>query len=202
VTELFTAETPAKRAGWLIAPFALWIGMMLALPATAFWYAVRSVLCALLLCGSLRALRLRLRLPSLSALAAGTAVGLIVLLIWIAPETWFGVGRPVAAGDSPYAPQTCGWTLTVLKLLGSAFVISVAEELFFRRWLVAHAGFWWMVALFALNHGERWAVGAVTGVLYGLLARRFGLTSAIIAHAVTNLTLGLWVILRGQWQFW
>jgi membrane protease YdiL (CAAX protease family) len=80
-------------------------------------------------------------------------------------------------------------------------VIAAAEELFFRRWLMDFAGFWWMVALFAIEH-DRWAVGAVAGAVYGFLALKKGLTSAIIAHVVTNLVLGLWVIWRGAWQFW
>ena len=109
---------------------------------------------------------------------------------------------PLAAADSPYSPEVCGWALTIAKLAASAFVISAAEELFFRRWLVDFAGFWWMVALFAVEHGDRWAVGAVAGVVYGLVARRFGLSSAIAAHAVTNFALGLLVIFADHWEFW
>ena len=89
----------------------------------------------------------------------------------------------------------------IVRLLGSAFIISVAEELFFRRWLMRFAGFWWMVALFAVEH-DRWLVGAIAGVLYGWLALRKGLLSAIIAHVTTNLALGLYVLETGNWQFW
>ena len=59
-----------------------------------------------------------------------------------------------------------------------------------------------LTALFAVEHGERWHVGAVTGVVYGLVAKRFGLMSAIVAHVVTNLALGLFVICFDRWQFW
>ena len=89
----------------------------------------------------------------------------------------------------------------LVRLFGSAFVISVAEELFFRRWLMRFAGFWWMVALFAVEH-DRWLVGAIAGVLYGWLALRKGLVSAIVAHVTTNLALGLYVLETGKWQFW
>jgi membrane protease YdiL (CAAX protease family) len=88
-----------------------------------------------------------------------------------------------------------------VRIFGSAFVIAAAEEMFFRRWLVDFAGFWWMVALFAIEH-DRWAVGAAAGAVYGLLALKKGLGSAIVAHVVTNLVLGLWVVFRGYWQFW
>ena len=39
-------------------------------------------------------------------------------------------------------------------------------------------------------------------VIYGALYLREGLFAAIVAHATTNLVLGLWVLKPGQWQFW
>lgn len=197
---------PFARGGsfWLIAPYAAWMAMMAVLPQTAFFYALRGAVTAVLLAvsatrlgvGGWRAWR------SASASAFGAAAGVFVLLVWVTPEIWLGAGHSVAAADSPYSPEVCGWLLTLAKLAASAFVIPVAEELFFRKWLLDFAGFWWMVALFAVEHGERWHVGAVTGVVYGMLARRFGLWSAIVAHVVTNLGLGLVVILNDRWQFW
>jgi hypothetical protein len=77
----------------------------------------------------------------------------------------------------------------------------VAEELFFRRWLMRFAGFWWMVVLFAIEH-DRWLAAAAAGILYGWLALRKGLVSAIVAHITTNLLLGLYVIDTHNWQFW
>ena len=137
---------------------------------------------------------------SLRRLVWGTGAGIAVFFIWIAPE-YLGFAAGSAAGDSPFDPKVCGWPLTVVRLAGSAFVIAVAEELFFRRWLMNFAGFWWTVALFAVEH-DRWAVGAVAGAVYGFLALKKGLTSAITAHVVTNFVLALWVIWRGAWQFW
>lgn len=195
-----------RSVTWLIAPYAAWMAMMAVLPQTAFFYALRGVVVAALLVIAasrlgfgVAAIRDRLTIP---ASAAGVAAGVFVLLVWIAPETWLGAGHAVAASESPYSPEVCGWALVLAKLAASAFVIPVAEELFFRKWLVDFAGFWWMVALFAVEHGERWHVGAVTGVVYGLLAKRFGLASAIVAHVVTNLALGLFVICFDRWQFW
>jgi len=181
--------------------------MMAVLPQTAPFYALRGAVVAALLAlsawrlGALSRGSVRASLAP-SPLAAGAAAGVFVLLVWIAPETWLGFGTPVAPSESPYSPEVCGWALVLAKLAASAFVIPVAEELFFRKWLVDFAGFWWMVALFAVEHGERWHVGAATGVVYGLLARRFGLSAAIVAHAVTNLGLGLFVVFFDRWQFW
>jgi len=195
-----------KRNFWLIAPYAAWMVLMAALPATAASYALRGAVTAVLLAVGFFALR-----PHLDArgLLVGLLAGLAVFFIWTAPEMWLDAlfcsshaAAEMPAADSPYAPVNCGWTLTVAKLLASAFVISVAEELFFRKFLVEFAGFWWMVALFAVEHGDRWFVGALAGIAYGWLARRHGLAAAIVAHAVTNLVLGLYVIFGDKWYYW
>lgn len=196
-----------KRSFFLIAPYAAWMVLMSVLPQTAWAYAARGAATSALLLAAWLADRGALSLGErkwrpVASPAAGIAVGLAVFAVWIAPEAWLGFGTPLAAADSPYSPQVCGWTLTAVKLAASAFVIPIAEELFFRKWLVGFAGFWWMVALFAVEHGERWHVGALAGIAYGLLAERLGLWSAIVAHMATNLVLGLYVVLCGRWQFW
>lgn len=216
--------------GWLIAPYALWMLLMTALPSTTAMYAVRTAAVAALLLamslwvwrrqetgqetrderqGSASCLASQVSFSSLvsrllSSLPLSLFVGLAVFAIWILPEQFdfpfyrrfciLGEGGTVAVDQSP------AWLLAV-RLIGSAFVISAAEELFFRKWLIKFAGFWWMVALFAIEH-DRWLVGAIAGVAYGFLYLRKGLLGAIIAHAVTNLVLGLWVLGRAQWQFW
>ncbi len=183
----------------LTAPYVVWMVLMAALPETAWAYAARSGITAAFLCFSL--VKMRPTLPRLNAAVYGLLTGAAVFAIWISPELIFYFERAVAV-SSPYDPAVCGWTLTFIKLCGSAFVIAVAEELFFRRWLVEFAGFWWMVALFAVEHGERWHVGAITGIVYGVLSRRYGLKAAVIAHVVTNLVLGLHAIFGNRWYYW
>ena len=212
-----------KRPFWMIAPFAMWMALMAALPATATAYAVRTAATAAMLvvgwrqglktlderretCSSskdsspLKSSVSRLK----SSFLPGLLVGLAVFAIWILPEQFdipfyrrfciIGEGGTQAVAEASAA-------MIAIRLIGSAFVISVAEELFFRKWLISFAGFWWMVALFAIEH-DRWLVGAIAGAVYGLLYLRKGLLAAIVAHATTNLVLGLWVLESGQWQFW
>ena len=117
-----------------------------------------------------------------------------------------------------YAPEMCGWPLTIAKLIGSAFVISAAEEWFFRgflyRWLrkgdflsvdparYDAQAFWLVVLVFGLEH-DRWLAGMMAGVVYGWLVLRTGrIGPAIVAHATTNLALGVYVILSRQYGFW
>ena len=192
---------------WLIAPYAAWMVLMVALPATAMAYAVRTAAVAVLLTAA--AVSSKFKVQSLkcgkwSNLFLGLAVGFLVFAIWIAPEqfdwAWYRKWCIVGEGGTQAVAEASAAMIAV-RLFGSACVISVAEELFFRKWLISFAGFWWMVGLFAIEH-DRWLVGAIAGVAYGLLYLRRGLLAAIVAHATTNLVLGLWILKTGQWQFW
>ena len=208
---------------WLIAPYAAWMALMTLLPATVGGYAVRTAVVAALLAMAAwqgRKTQDERREPCLSSAVScppvsfvscltssilpGLLIGFAVFAMWILPEqfdwAWYRKFCIVGEGGTQ-AVAEASVALIVVRLVGSAFVISVAEELFFRKWLVGFAGFWWMVGLFAIEH-DRWLVAAICGVVYGWLYLRKGLFSAIVAHATTNLVLGLWVLKTGQWQFW
>lgn len=135
---------------------------------------------------------------------------------WFNPAS-FPAAPPGASGLA-YSPAEAGWPLAIAKLLGSAFVIAPAEEFFFRdllyRWIRGGdwrstslsefdaRSFWIIVAVFACEH-DRWLMGAVAGIAYGLLAVKAGrLRPAITAHVITNLLLGLFVLCRGRFCFW
>ena len=206
-----------------IAPYLVWMALMLALPTSAAAYAVRSAAAGTLL-ATLVIFGGRLRMPSRASILWGVGAGLLVCLLWIWPENFefyrrcfiVGTAAPPDA-PSPYDPAVCGWPLTLMKLAGSAFVIAPAEELFFRdvlyRWIQGgdSAGarldrfdltaFLWTVGLFALEH-DRYLAGAMAGAIYGLLAIRKSLAAAIIAHIVTNLALAIYVIRLSAWSFW
>lgn len=146
------------------------------------------------------------------------AVGIGVFLFWIALDF-----RPLAFGhpDVPFDPRVdgaihAGFALT--RLAGSALVVPVIEELFWRsflmRWLekpaflqVAPRAVGWKPlvissAVFALEH-SLWFAGLLAGLVYGELYRRTGsLWVVILAHAVTNAVLGAYVLWTGHWWFW
>jgi hypothetical protein len=57
--------------------------------------------------------------------------------------------------------------------------------------------------LFASEHGPYWDVGLIAGILYNLwMIRTRSIADCILAHAVTNAALSLYVIATGQWQYW
>jgi len=195
----------------LIAPYAAWMVLMMILPSAPWAYVARTLLTLVLLLSSLLVLK-RYFHPQLftfhfslftSSLLSGIALGVAVLFVWIAPDQLGWYRKFCVIGDPYSSPSSLPLSspLTWLQLFGSAFVISVAEELFFRKWLIRYAGFWWMVGLFAIEH-NRPVVAAICGILYGLLYLKKGLFAAIVAHATTNLLLGLFVIHSNRWEFW
>ncbi len=225
----FLSSRPTLAA---VLPYAVWMTLLFALPATAEMYALRTALTALVLAVFCKAYSNAYSKGSDPIeYAFGVLGGVLVCVLWILPEQWAvyrdfsllgflglgGSGAP-SGEPSPYEPAVCGWTLTWVKLIGSAFIIAPVEELFFRsflyRWLQKSdwtkvdlrqfdwSAFLWMVGLFALEHHTRLLAGAMAGACYGYLAIRRGLGAAILAHVVTNLLLGLYVIYTGKWGFW
>ena len=194
------------KSFWLIAPFATWMALMTVLPATTWAYAVRTKVVAFLLLFACVPFYEKGIRPDVvrRSLLPGLVVGLAVFAIWVLPEqfdwAWYRKWCIIGEGGTQ-AVAEASTLMIAYRLIGSAFVISVAEELFFRKWLIGFAGFWWTVALFAVEH-DRWLVAAICGVAYGWLCLRRGLGAAIVAHMTTNLVLGLWVLRTGQWQFW
>ncbi len=195
---------------WLIAPYAAWMVLMMCLPSAPWAYSVRTAVTLALLAVSYFVFR-KISTPQFfifhfsffTSLLSGIVIGVAVLFIWIAPDQ-FGWYRKFCVLGDPYTNAKVlplDSAFTWIQLFGSAFVISTAEEMFFRKWLIRYAGFGWMVALFAIEH-NRPVVAAVCGVLYGLLYLKKGLFAAIIAHTTTNLALGLFVIQSNRWEFW
>lgn len=125
---------------------------------------------------------------------------------------------PDATGGVIYAPENAGWIFALTRLAGSALTIAVIEEFFWRgflyRWLiekpftaVALGRFDWeaflvVCLLFGFEH-NRWLAGIAAGVVYGLLLiRTRDIWAVCVAHVVTNLLLGLYVLAAGHYAFW
>jgi CAAX prenyl protease-like protein len=218
---------PTRATLAAVLPFAVWMALMSLLPQTAAAYAWRTLFTFAALMWAASVLKPVWRAKP-QAWLWGTIGGCAVAAFWIFPEntafyrTWllwpFGSEKPAAAEPSPYNPAVCGWFLTLVKVVGSAFVIAPVEELFFRSFLYRRLqardwravplarfdgpAFCWMVALFCLEHPPRFVVAAACAAVYGWLAVRQGTLAAVVAHVVTNLLLALHVVCRGAWHFW
>ena len=96
----------------------------------------------------------------------------------------------------------------------------LVEEIFWRgfflRFLIAEkfetvsfGAFSWVsfavvTLAFGFSHSMAdWPAALVTGALYNLVAYRTkSLSSCVLAHGLTNLALGLWIVGTKQWGFW
>ncbi|MGB9107634.1 MAG: CAAX prenyl protease-related protein, partial [Telluria sp.] len=157
-----------------------------------------------------------IRLSSKQALTA-LATGVAVLVLWVSLNAdWMIFGSPT--GFDPRSQGRLDWLLVVLRIAGAALVVPVMEELFWRsflmRWIVAadfetvelsqlgFKSFVITVLLFGVEHNQ-WLAGIVAGAAYSLLYMRHRtLWSPILAHAVTNGLLGIWIVRTGNWSYW
>ena len=147
------------------------------------------------------------------------AVGLGIFFIWIKlTQSWTLLGEMHMGFNPHQADGRMDWLLAGIRLTGSALVVPIMEELFWRsfimRWVdksdflsvdpreVSQRGLFISSALFALEHNQ-WLAGFLAGYAYGWLYRKTGnIWLSILAHAVTNGSLGAWVLYTGNWQFW
>jgi CAAX prenyl protease-like protein len=124
-----------------------------------------------------------------------------------------------SAGYNPFSSQPVGaFGLAVVRLFGAAIVVPVMEELFWRSFLMRYLisahfetvplgaltpfSFGLMAVLFGVEH-DLWLAGIMAGAAYGLLlARTRNLWACVIAHAVTNLALGVYVLVTHEWYWW
>lgn len=217
------------RAAWVrILPFAAYVLFIIAADAlerlgvpasTLRWlYPLKIGAVALLLALFWRQYQ-ELGRPSISRKQAlvATAAGAVVLALWISLDaSWMIVGS--APGFDPRDGGRLDWPLVLVRSAGAALVVPVMEELFWRsfllRWVAdpdfekidpSQAGlksFLITSVLFGFEH-NLWLAGIVAGAVYCVLFMRHRtLWSPILAHAVTNGLLGVWVVWTGNWSYW
>jgi len=157
--------------------------------------------------------------PTLTELALAVAVGLVVFGLWFHLDApWMTIGSPSATFLPIDAQGELIWPLVIVRWIGAALIVPVMEELFWRSFLmrwVQSPQFESVVPqqvrlkavvlstfVFVLAH-TLWLAAIVAGLAYALLYVRTGkLWVPVIAHAVTNGALGIWVLATRQWAFW
>jgi CAAX prenyl protease-like protein len=193
----------------LLTELARWI------PNSQLWlYPLKTVLAGVLLLW-FRHTYTEIKVePSFLALA----VGVLVFVLWVPLYgSYLLLSEPEVTNPYELAGQAAlPWI--GMRLFGSVGVVPVIEELFWRSFLLRYlihpdfrqvplGTFTWpslviAAVLFGIGHNQ-WFAGIVAGVLYSLLLYRTkSLFACILAHAVTNLLLGLYVLHTQQWQYW
>jgi CAAX prenyl protease-like protein len=127
------------------------------------------------------------------------------------------IGTGERAGFSPLdkiANPTWAWTFLVVRFVGLALVVPVVEEMFLRGFVMRFVmeKDWWKVpfgtasrlaivlgtAVPLLSHPAELLAAAVWfSMVTWLMLRTKNIWDCILAHAVTNFLLGLYVVLMG-----
>lgn len=162
------------------------------------------------------------RLPSIDfhQPVLGLIAGVLVFVLWVFVGPHITMGK-LEGGFNPFLFETSeiAWGLVVIRILGAALVVPMMEELFWRgflqRYLIdesfekislgrfTHFSFWATTVLFASVHGALAPIAFISGLIYGLLfIKTKCLGTVILAHGLTNLLLGIYVVYTKQWFFW
>jgi CAAX prenyl protease-like protein len=156
------------------------------------------------------------------AVPLGIGVGVLVFILWISPQAFFGQpARTDGFNPEPLASSPLlYWTTIAARFLRLAVVVPLVEEIFWRgflqRFLIkeqfttvpfgtyTHLSFWAVAVAFTFEHSQPdWPAAFITGALYGWVAvRTKSLLACVVAHGVTNLLLGGYIVLTRQWGFW
>jgi CAAX prenyl protease-like protein len=150
--------------------------------------------------------------------AASLLAGLGVFWLWINMDWSFGtLGTPAGFDLNVFAgPEKVG--MTAARLAGAVLVVPIMEELFWRSFLIRYiidndfskipigtfswASFLITVVLFGLEH-HYFLAGMMAGAVFNLLLYYTrSISQCILAHAVANLALGIYVLRTGEWRFW
>ena len=157
----------------------------------------------------------------------GVIVGVVGIFQWVGMQLWLQSrfdffdpsGEPFDPTKAFHSPAAF-YAFVAVRLIGAVMVVPVMEELFWRDFLwrqilapndfkLAQVGEWsWtpfiaVSAVFAVVHGNWWLTSIVWGLMIaGLLVYTKSLGACIVAHAVTNLLLGVYVLGTRDWSFW
>jgi CAAX prenyl protease-like protein len=156
------------------------------------------------------------------------AVGVGIFIIWVVPDLLFpGYRHSVIfenlitrnAAGSLSEPARFSTSVLALRILRTAVLVPVVEELFWRAWLMrwlidsdvtkvalgaySAASFWMVAVLFAAEHGPYWDVGLIAGVIFNAwMIRTRSLGDLIFSHAVANGCLCAYVLATAKWEYW
>jgi CAAX prenyl protease-like protein len=150
------------------------------------------------------------------------AVGVLVFVAWVGLDGRYPLLMPRVSSFNPEKTFGAGslqaWIFIAVRIIGSSVVVPPLEEVFYRSFLYRYLirsdflsiplhHFQWrafiMIALvFGFGHFE-WLPGILCAIAYqGLVCKKDRLGDAIVAHSITNLLLGVWVIFFKDYQFW
>lgn len=146
-------------------------------------------------------------------------IGLATWSIWISLDApYFLSGTPKGFNPTLLPAGPVRLSMSLIRIAGAVLVVPVMEELFWRSFLIRYlidpdfeavpiGRFTWpsfliTTLLFGLEHHQMVA-GMAAGMIYNLiLYKTRSIAQCVLAHAVTNLALAIYVLNTGSWYFW
>jgi hypothetical protein len=217
---------PIRAAVPYALPIVLFLGLTYAESLVPGYYPVAYATKIVMVTGVLmyysRVWRKEIRWDA-QVLPLAIIVGLVTLAEWILIDKL--IPYPALGSRTGFDPTTAisyptlRWLFIGVRFFGLALIVPVMEEVFWRsfllrfitdqeKWQGLPVGTFSMIAfiavavLFALAHPE-WLVALICALLYaGLLYRTKSLFACIVAHAVTNFGLGIYVLTTRDWKYW
>jgi hypothetical protein len=211
--------------------YVLPMGVFLVLTQVGAWwpslYIVSYIAKTLVVAALLVALRRYYSPIRFNGWWLGVIVVIIGIVQWVGTEKmllhiWPDYPRMAAEPIDPFgafASSGLAYSFIAFRWAAAVLVVPVMEELFWRDFLwrsiaapadfrLANVGEWdasaflIVAGLFATVHVQ-WLTALIWALLIGLLLLKTrSLGACILAHAVTNLLLGAYVLWTHDWYFW
>lgn len=145
-------------------------------------------------------------------------VGAGVFVLWLALIPESANTNAKFATQLASVPTSVATSWIVVRCIGAAITVPLAEELAFRGYVMAALTgkgidpnaplrFNWLACcgsslFFGALHGQ-WLAGTLAGLVYAWVRYRGKcVMDAVLAHAVTNGLLCVYVIATGNWSYW
>jgi len=160
--------------------------------------------------------------PNARIMAPAVLVGIAVFAEWVLVEKYVRYPHlETRSGFDPFKSiddPNVRYLFLSARFFGLVAMVPLMEELFWRSFLIRFftsqewqkvpigtfslSAFAIVMGGFAMVHPE-WLAAAICAIAYGILLRQTrSLFGCVIAHATTNLALGIYVIKTHSWALW
>ncbi|MCA9189508.1 MAG: CAAX prenyl protease-related protein [Pirellulaceae bacterium] len=157
-------------------------------------------------------------------------VGIVAWVgLWYADKHWLHLGELVsqyAGRREAFNPleelkdnPTWMWTFMAIRFAGLVLIVPIVEEFFLRGFLMRYIDsvdwdelpighYTWMsvvgIAIYGVvSHPAEWLAAVVWfSLITWLFIKTKSIWDCVVAHAVTNLLLGLFILKTGFWELW
>lgn len=168
---------------------------------------------------------------STAGFGLAAVAGVIGVVLWVVlaaipiqsllPEplhSWVGGTRAAYRPLEAISSRPLAWLFLAIRFAGLALVVPVMEEVFWRGFLLRYLmdedftrvpigkvtanSVAIVTVLFTLTHPEVLAAVVWGAGIHYVYWKTANLWACVLTHSVTNLLLGVYIVITGQWNLW